>query len=190
MRTVETVFGKTKVINTYGHRKGLLRPGQRHYQVKEKPHYPSLANTAEDFRDARRRGALENIWGNLTGSTKHLFQFQQVEDQLQYEESSKLGLVDIPLDAIVGSVSRPNDFTRKFFPREPVDPDRWQRVKQGMDQVIRPIELYQIDQTYFVLDGNHRVSVARQRGMTHIPAYVTKIQKYSSFHARRMILRT
>jgi nucleotide-binding universal stress UspA family protein len=45
-----------------------------------------------------------------------------------------------------------------------------------MDQTIRPIELYQIDQTYFVLDGNHRVSVARQRGMTHIPAYVTKIE--------------
>ncbi len=172
----ETVIGKTKVINTYGHRKGLLRPGQRHYQIKEKPHYPSLANTAEDFRDARRRGALENIWGNLTGSTKHLLQFQQVEDQLQYDQSSKLGLVDVPLDAIVGSVSRPNDFTRKFFPREPVDPDRWQRVKQGMDQVIRPIELYQIDQTYFVLDGNHRVSVARQRGMKSIPAYVTNIK--------------
>jgi len=45
-----------------------------------------------------------------------------------------------------------------------------------MDQVIRPIDLYQIDQAYFVLDGNHRVSVARQRGMTRIPAYVTKIE--------------
>ncbi len=173
---IETVVGKTKVINTYGHRKGLLRPGQRHYTHKEKPYIPSLANTAEDFRDARRRGALENIWGSLTGSAKHLIQFQQVEEQLQYEHASKLGLVDIPLDAIVGSVSRPSDFTRKFFPREAVDPGRWQRVKKVMDQAIRPIEVYQIDQAYFVLDGNHRVSVARQRGMTHIPAYVTKIE--------------
>ena len=172
----ETVVGKTKVVNTYGYRKGLIRPGQRHYSMKEKPHYSSLANTAEDFRDARRRGAMENIWSTLTGSAKHLIQFQQVEDQLEYDESQKLGLKDVPLDAIVGSVSRPNDFTRKFFPRDPVDPDRWQRVKQGMDQVIRPIELYQIDQTYFVLDGNHRVSVARQRGMNSIPAYVTKIE--------------
>ncbi len=172
---IETVVGGTKVINTYGHRKGLLRPGQHHYTLKEKPYFPSLANTAEDFRDARRRGALENIWSTLTGSAKHLIQFQQVEEQLHYEQADKLGLVDIPLDAIVGSVSRPSDFTRKFFPREAVDPGRWQRVKKVMDQAIRPIKVYQIDQAYFVLDGNHRVSVARQRGMTYIPAYVTKI---------------
>ncbi len=172
---IETVVGGTKVINTYGHRKGLLRPGQHHYTLKEKPYFPSLANTAEDFRDARRRGALENIWSTLTGSAKHLIQFQQVEEQLHYEQADKLGLVDIPLDAIVGSVSRPSDFTRKFFPREAVDPGRWQRVKKVMDQAIRPIKVYQIDQAYFVLDGNHRVSVARQRGMTYIPAFVTKI---------------
>ena len=172
----ETLVGKTKVVNTYGYRKSILRPGQRHYMVKEIAYIPSSSSTAEDFRDARRRGALESIWSTLTGTTQQLMIFQQVEDQLQYDQSRKLGLVEIPLDAIVGSVNRPNDFTRKFFPREGVDPNRWQQVQKGMDQAIRPIDVYQIDQTYFVLDGNHRVSVARQRGMTHIPAYVTKIE--------------
>lgn len=175
-QTTETVVGKTKVINTYGHRKSILRPSQRHYTFKERAYIPSSDSSAEDFRDARRRGALESIWSTISGSTNHLIQFQQVEDQLQYDQSSKLGLVDIPLDAIVGSVSRPNDFTRKFFPLEAVDSRRWQEVKKGMDLSIRPIEVYQIDQTYFVLDGNHRVSVARQRGMNHIPAYVTKVE--------------
>jgi len=174
--TVETILEQTKVINTYGHRKSVIRPDQRHYAIREKPYIPSLANTAEDFRDARRRAALENIWSTLTGTSNHLIEFQQVENQLEYEDSQKLGLVDIPLDAIVGSVSRPKDFTRKFFPREAVDPGRWLRVKQGMDRSIRPIEVYQIDQVYFVLDGNHRVSVARQRGMARIPANVTKIE--------------
>mgnify|MGYP001416293934 CR=1 FL=1 len=70
---VETVIGQTKIINTYGHRKSLLRPGQRHHVPREKPFLLSLSNTAEDFRDARRRGALENIWSNLTGSAKQLF---------------------------------------------------------------------------------------------------------------------
>ncbi len=175
-QTTETVVGNTKVINTYGHRKTILRPGQRHYSTRERPYIPSLESAAEDFRSARRRGALENIWDSLTGSATHLIQFQQIEDQLEYDHSFELGLQDIPLDAIVGSVSRPSDFTRKFFPREVVDPSRWQQVKKGMDQAIRPIKVYQIDQTYFVLDGNHRVSVARQRGMTHIPAYVTRIE--------------
>lgn|GEM_PF-2778295 len=121
------------------------RAGQRHYTLKEKPYIPSLANKEEDFRDARSRGALENIWSTLKGSAKHLIQFQQVEEQLRYDHAAKLGLVDILLDAIVGSVNRPSDFTRKFFPREAVDPGRWLRVKRVMDQAIRPIEVYQID---------------------------------------------
>ena len=79
-QVVETVVGQTKVINTYGHRKSLLRPGQRHYPIKERPYLPSLANPAEDFRDARRRGALESIWSTLIGSSGQLLQFQQAED--------------------------------------------------------------------------------------------------------------
>ena len=39
-----------------------------------------------------------------------------------------------------------------------------------------PITVYQVGEAYFVLDGNHRVSVARQAGATHIPAYVTEIE--------------
>lgn len=174
----ESIFEKTKVINTYGHRKSVIRAGKRHYPIQDRPFNlePSLINSAEDFRDARRRAALEIIWNTLTGSSNHLIQFQQVANQIQYEQSEKLGLLEVPLDAIVGSVNRPHDFTRKFFPREVVDPERWQRVKRGMNQKIRPVDLYQIDEVYFVLDGNHRVSIARQRGLSHISAYVTRIE--------------
>ncbi len=40
---------------------------------------------------------------------------------------------------------------------------------------MRPIQVYQIGEVYFVLDGNHRVSVARERGAHEILAYVTEI---------------
>jgi nucleotide-binding universal stress UspA family protein len=40
---------------------------------------------------------------------------------------------------------------------------------------LSPIDVYQIDQAYFVRDGNHRVSIARQLGATHIQAHVTKV---------------
>jgi len=40
---------------------------------------------------------------------------------------------------------------------------------------LRPIQVYKIGEVYFVLDGNHRVSVARERGVSEIPAYVTEI---------------
>ena len=39
---------------------------------------------------------------------------------------------------------------------------------------VPPIDVYQIGDSYFVMDGNHRVSVARQMGATYIEAYVTE----------------
>jgi hypothetical protein len=40
---------------------------------------------------------------------------------------------------------------------------------------LPPIDVYKIGDVYFVQDGNHRVSVARQSGATHIQAYVTEL---------------
>ena len=56
--------------------------------------------------------------------------------------------------------------------------DQEATVKLAMTDLagLPPIEVYQIDQAYFVIDGNHRVSVARQLGATHIQAYVTEVQ--------------
>lgn len=87
------------------------------------------------------------------------------------------GLEEIPLDAIVGSAGRYSDFTREFLPLQDANQERWVRVKKAVSDLsgVPPIEVYRIGETYFVRDGNHRVSVARQIGNTHIEAYVTEI---------------
>jgi len=41
---------------------------------------------------------------------------------------------------------------------------------------VPPVSLYQIGDAYFVLDGNHRVSIAKEMGMETIEAYVTEIK--------------
>ncbi|MCZ7670816.1 MAG: universal stress protein [Chloroflexi bacterium] len=41
---------------------------------------------------------------------------------------------------------------------------------------VPPIEVYQVGEAYFVKDGNHRVSVARQLEMSTIEAYVTEVR--------------
>ena len=41
---------------------------------------------------------------------------------------------------------------------------------------LPPIEVYNIGDAYFVKDGNHRVSVARQLGNETIQAYVTEVR--------------
>ncbi|NIU60739.1 MAG: universal stress protein, partial [Pseudomonas stutzeri] len=75
-------------------------------------------------------------------------------------------------------MGRYNDFTRSFLPRQDSDQERWAKVHVAATGLVGlpPIEVYQIGEAYFVLDGNHRVSVARQLGATHIQAYVTEVR--------------
>ncbi|MBN1976727.1 MAG: universal stress protein [Anaerolineae bacterium] len=135
-----------------------------------------LASAVKDFRRARRQAQLERVMSRLTGASNELLNYEDVRQKLKGSRTTSRGLQDIPIDAIVGSVGRYTDFTRSFLPRQDEDQSRWARVERAMsDQVgLPPVEVYQIGEAYFVLDGNHRVSVAKQLGATHIEAYVTE----------------
>ena len=133
-----------------------------------------MAEARDDFRRARAQAVREQIRHRLRGESSELLSYDDVREQLRANASTYRGLHDIPLDAIVGSVGRYTDFTRSFLPRSDDDEARWTRVEAAMlgPEGVPPIEVYQIGDVYFVLDGNHRVSVARQLGATHIQAYV------------------
>lgn len=142
--------------------------------------HPGLAGAqaAEDFKRARRQAALQDVLARFTGKSNDLLPFEEIRQKLRARQSSSRTLQDIPLDAIIGSVGRYTDFTRSFMPRNDSDGDRWSRVKTAMGEMmgVPPIEVYQLGDAYFVLDGNHRVSVARQLGEKHIQAYVIPVQ--------------
>lgn len=131
-----------------------------------------------DFRRARSRAKLEQVASRLRGESDELLEYEEVRKMLRVTNRVSRGLQDIPIDAIVGSVGRYSDFTRTFLPRQDADEGRWAKVRLRMTGLagLPPIEVYQIDQAYFVLDGNHRVSVARRLGATHIQAYVTEVE--------------
>jgi hypothetical protein len=84
----------------------------------------------------------------------------------------------VDLDAIVGSVGRYRDFDAVFLPRQTQTKRRWLSIDRAHyeDVILPPVELYQLGATYFVKDGNHRVSVARQRGQLFIDAVVIELQ--------------
>ncbi len=132
----------------------------------------------EDFRRARRDAAMEAIISRFTGRSAELLSFDAVRQQLKGTVSEPAGLQDIPLDAIVGSVGRYTDFSRTFLPRRESDKERWARVRVVVEGLgnFPPIEVYQIGDAYFVLDGNHRVSVMRKQGAKSIHAYVSKVR--------------
>jgi nucleotide-binding universal stress UspA family protein len=176
----ETVFNVTKVINTYGHKMTVVRPRVQHAAPKVASVAGKRLSTsaAEDFRVARRKAALESILASVTRKSVAMTSFEQIRQQFGSQSAEQRGLCMVPLDAIVGSVGRQEDFTRKFFPRKEHDRERWIRVRNAIGSVenMPPIDVYKIGDMYFVLDGNHRVSIARQSGYTHIQAFVTEIE--------------
>ena len=136
-----------------------------------------MSSAIQDFRRARMQAEMQGLMGRLTGRSNTLLNYDDVRRQLKAVESSARVRKVIPLDNIVGSVGRYRDFTRTFLPKHDSDEQRWAGVKAAMTslQGVPPIEVYQIDDVYFVRDGNHRVSVARQFGAKDIEAYVTPV---------------
>lgn len=135
------------------------------------------SQAVSDFRHAQRKVALERVLARLAGRSTDLLSYEDVREKLKGRETAKLELKEIPLDSIVGSVGRYKDFTRGFLPRQHSDSNRWARVKIAVTELggLPPVDVYQIGEAYFVLDGNHRVSVAREIGATHIQAYVRRV---------------
>ena len=137
----------------------------------------SYSRAVLDFQHARQRADLERIVARLTGKSADLLSYDDVRRQLRAHLCTDLGLHNIPLDAIVGSVGRYTDFSRSFLPLQDHDAGRWARVKVAMTGLVGvpAIEVYKIGDVYFVHDGNHRVSVARQLDATHIEAHVVEV---------------
>lgn len=148
------------------------------FQPIKVPITDHLSLALEDFRRARNKAILKGILSRFTGESIELLSYEEVRQKLKAIGSAERGLQEIPLDAIVGSVGRYADFTRDFLPKQDVIQDRWAKVKLATENLIGlpPIEVYKIGEVYFVKDGNHRVSVARQLGAKTIQAYVTEVR--------------
>lgn len=89
-------------------------------------------------------------------------------------DSRDRGRCQVPLDKIVGSVGRYNDFDNRFRPKQHLPPERLQIIKNLIRQgkPLPPIKLYQIKDRYFVLDGNHRIAAAKEFGWQTIDAHI------------------
>ncbi len=131
----------------------------------------------QQFKQARRKARMRRLLSRITGQQDDLLLFDDVRQTLALAHPRIEELKEVPLDRIVGTVSRYADFNRQFGPLQDSDQDRWARVKELVEsRGLDPIEVYQVDDIYFVLDGNHRVSVARHLGAHSIEAYVKEFR--------------
>jgi nucleotide-binding universal stress UspA family protein len=136
----------------------------------------------DDFQLARRRGTLQDLVGRILGRSQRLLAFEEIRELVGEEGLLSRGLQEIQLDAIVGSVDRYQDFTRSFLPKQVSQSERWARIRLLAETSgFPPIEVYQVGEVYFVLDGHHRVSVAREMGSKSIQAYVSEVPSKVAF---------
>jgi hypothetical protein len=131
-----------------------------------------------DF-DARHRQAFRHeVRAVLTGRARTLLSFDEAIRVAKREAHVDKRLQEIPLAQIKGSEGRARDFDASFLPRNPSLRERWTRLETlmlgGVD--LPPIEVYKLDELYFVRDGHHGVCVARSLGYETTRANVIEVR--------------
>jgi hypothetical protein len=126
------------------------------------------------FRLARGKAFLRNVWAALQGRSNQLLPYEEVRQKVRAGGPVYRGLHAVSIRQIVGSVNRYRDFDRAFLPSQDATEARWESIGRAYyDQVnLPPVKLYKVGDAYFVVDGNHRVSVARELGREFIDAEV------------------
>ncbi|MBT8349880.1 MAG: hypothetical protein KJO26_01395, partial [Deltaproteobacteria bacterium] len=112
------------------------------------------------------KSRLRQIFNKPANSGKKnvaLSEVKSFKDQQEKEaafESSDRGIRTVPLSRIVGSVGRYQDFDNQFrFKRSrPSERLKWTKESIRLGRALKPVELFQIKNEYFVLDGNHRIA--------------------------------
>jgi hypothetical protein len=101
-----------------------------------------------------------------------------VTSHLRILGQSYVGVREIPISRVVGSVDRAVDFDRLFKPRARGDlRKRLKSLREAFpDGAMPPISVYEASGLYFVSDGHHRVALARADGAEFIDAEVTALR--------------
>lgn len=129
---------------------------------------------AEEAYDKFKRS--RGILGFTLGKATDLKSFQEVQHETKAYNNSYLGIITVPLDKIVGSVGKIEDFDKNFIPRNKIVKIRWCSIYKEMvsNGNLPPIQLYKIRDEYFAYDGNHRISVAKYLNAKSTEAEVTE----------------
>ncbi len=127
-----------------------------------------------DFGRARFKSFLNRVWGTISGKPTNLLSYDEIKEKLHIGGPIYRGMKTVKTEQIVGSLNRYHDFDRAFLPKQDELSARWQSINRAfyMDVNLPPVVLYKVGEVYFVVDGHHRVSVAREQGQDFLEAEV------------------
>ena len=135
---------------------------------------PINEQARNDFQQARFKAFFNRIWASLSGQRANLLSYDEIKEKLHIGGPIYRGVQTVRVEQIAGSLNRYHEFDRVFLPAHDKLASRWQSVNRAFYQDISlpPVVLYKVGQVYFVVDGHHRVSVARKQGQIFIEAEV------------------
>lgn len=127
-----------------------------------------------DFSRARFKSFINQVFSVLSGKRNNLLSYDDIKEKLRIGGPIYQGVRTVRVDQIAGSLNRYHEFDSTFLPKEDQLASRWQKVDRAFyeDVHLPPVVLYKVGQVYFVVDGHHRVSVARGQGQEFIEAEV------------------
>jgi len=127
-----------------------------------------------DFGRARWKAFARGVLASLRGDKNTLLSYDEVKEKLRIGGPIYRGVRTVPVSQIVGSLNRYQEFDAAFLPKNDENAGRWQSVDRAFYQEVSlpPVVLYKVGEVYFVVDGHHRVSVAREQNAEFIDAEV------------------
>jgi hypothetical protein len=127
-----------------------------------------------DYSRARFKAFLNSVWATFSGQPNRLLSYDEVREKLHVGGPIYRGMQTVRVEQIAGSLNRYHQFDRAFLPTQDDTSARWLSINRAFyqDVSLPPIVLYKVGQVYFVVDGHHRVSVAREQGQVFIDAEV------------------
>jgi len=161
----------TKVVNVQGKHILEIRPRIRKKIIKKEGWWTIVFKLREDslksfYAESRARGYLDSI---------------------------DRGIQTVKLDNIVGSVGRPLDFNRNFSLKNKDEEShlepRIASIEEAMEKgkPLPAVELYKMDDEYYVLDGHHRIVAAKRQGQKFIDAHIVEYLPAKDISKRLLI---
>lgn len=131
----------------------------------------------ELFHAYRSRADLIGWRARLLRRCTSLLSLEELLEGASARHRRDAGVQFVPIKQIVASTGRQDDFTRDFLPRAGANAARWIHLYELLrgNEGFAEVELLCIGGRYAVIDGHHRISVARAAGLREIAAHVVEV---------------
>lgn len=135
------------------------------------------------YNIARRRGLCEVVRGRIARQNPYLLSFRESVGDLALRGARYIGMRTVATKDIAGSLGRVREFSRGFLPLGSTgrQKERWRQCYTRLlsGHVDSPVQVCRVGGRFFVVNGHHRVSVARYLNLESVQAHVSEIEETS-----------